>query len=679
MHVGQIKLPFLLLTFLLLNFNVLADEISEIDEILEEYFQFDSDEMEIDENGGNAESGEENSLKSELENLLENPIDINNIEIGINSELEQISFLKGVKAEKISDYLYTFGEIYTIHEFDLIDSLDEKTVFLLKKIVKIEPKVKIKQINFKEAFLKGKSELYLRADGGFEKKNGFKRTKEELAENPKKYYLGDPIYTSLKYRFHYKDELQIGFTAEKDAGEQFWGKWNKGYDFYSGYFNVKNFWKFKNLILGDYRAVFGQGLVMRSEFRMRDAQTTVSSPKNSGFRKHSSTDEFNFLRGVAAEFKVNNFNFSPFYSVRKYDADTVGGDFSTIKIDGLHRTVNEFEKRKTVWGQAFGANATYRSEKFLVGLTSATTVFGGEKWSSALSFDYRAKVKRFNFYGENAISTGKGFAFFNNVNFSPNSLVEILLSHRYYSPNYEAFYAGGFGEKVKNEHGIYLGLRLEPLRKWRFSFSGDAYENPAPTFANRLAGGQNYRFLARTEFLPASNVNLKLQYTFKFVEKSHSQNKLVEVENVKTNRLIFSALYRILNIKLKSSLGASSASERQEKPTFGYFILQEAWYKIPKIGLEMNARYTYFDAQNYANRFAVYESDIPQVFATPQLYGQGCRYYLNIGYRFLTYFSVWVKFSQFYYTDSRERISSDLSEISGNRKTDWRILVRGRW
>ena len=57
----------------------------------------------------------------------------------------------------------------------------------------------------------------------------------------------------------------MGLTAEKDAGEPFFCKYNKkGYDFYSAYFFLQDVKKLKSLAIGNYRVSFGYGLVINT-------------------------------------------------------------------------------------------------------------------------------------------------------------------------------------------------------------------------------------------------------------------------------------------------------------------------------------------------------------------------------------------------------------------------------
>jgi len=55
---------------------------------------------------------------------------------------------------------------------------------------------------------------------------------------------------------------------EKDAGEQFSGSSHTGYDFYSFHAQLNDIGKVKTIVAGDFRANYGQGLVLGSGFGM---------------------------------------------------------------------------------------------------------------------------------------------------------------------------------------------------------------------------------------------------------------------------------------------------------------------------------------------------------------------------------------------------------------------------
>lgn len=77
----------------------------------------------------------------------------------------------------------------------------------------------------------------------------------------------------------------------------------------------------KSLALGNYKLSFGQGLVLSTDFRLgKTFSMSTSEYRTGGIRKHSSTDEYNYFRGVAATMELLRcLELSVFYSHRSMD------------------------------------------------------------------------------------------------------------------------------------------------------------------------------------------------------------------------------------------------------------------------------------------------------------------------------------------------------------------------
>ena len=185
----------------------------------------------------------------------------------------------------------------------------------------------------------GRNELQIRYDQCFQQKKGYgEQTDSILSLYPNRKYRGEPFYHSLRYSYTFEDRLQAGFVAEKDAGEPFWNAYHKGYDFYSAHLFLKDINWLKSLAIGDYKMSFGQGLVISNDFSpSRTAVVAQAERRTNGFRRHFSTNEQDFFRGVAGTITIRNLDISVFYSYRKMDAAVDSLTFTSLKTDGLHR------------------------------------------------------------------------------------------------------------------------------------------------------------------------------------------------------------------------------------------------------------------------------------------------------------------------------------------------------
>lgn len=639
------------------------------------------------------------SLYDDLIALSQNPIQLNS---ATKDDLEKLPFLSEMQIDNILYYLYRNNPMNSIYELQLIDGLDMTDIYDMLPFVTLgDAKSESNKLDFSNVFKYGKNELYLRIDRGLETKEGYRfdpENEENTSDETNKNYLGSAYYSHLKYRFNYKDRIKAGITMEKDAGEQFWGDENKGFDFYSAFVQMNNVGIFKTLVLGDYRANFGQGLVMKTDFSMgKSSYVTDISNHSNGFNRYSSTNEYDYLRGAAATIKRGKFDISAFYSNKMIDADTADGEFTSIKIDGLHRTFSELEKKNTVNEQVLGANIRYRFNWLQIGITSVYTFLnrainpdtnnynqfyfrGKTQWNT--SIDYKFRLNRLNFYGETAIDKNNAIATINGMNFSPVSTVSLVTLYRYYSPKYNALFANAFGESstVRNESGLYFGAEVHPIRYWKVSAYFDSYRFPWMKFGvDAPSYGKDY--LLQIDYSPRRNLNMYWRVKYEKNEKNYTDTVSVMpvILPYQKTQGRYRLNYAFGNFSFQNQIDINSANNGVSPSTYGFSAFQGISYSLEKVPLEIDARLQIFDAQNYANRIYVYEQDVLYAFSIPMVYGKGSRYYLNLQYDITKKLSVWFKFTQTVYADERETISNGNEEITGNKKTDLRFLLRWKF
>ena len=639
------------------------------------------------------------SLYEDLIELAENPVNLNNTN---KEELEKLQFLSDYQIQNILYYLYKCTPLNSIYELQLIDGLDMTDIRHMLPFVSIgECKNKSQKIYMRDLERYGKNELYMRFDRGLETKEGYRHFPEEDEETKNqssKKYLGDPFYSYLKYRFHFRNRIQAGFTAEKDAGEQFWGNQHKGYDFYSAYAELKNFGKMKTLVIGDYRANFGQGLVMRTDFSMgKSAYVLQVNPRSGGLKKYSSTNESSFFRGGGITFKLGKTDLTAFYSNKMLDGDTINGSFPTILRDGLHRTNDDLKTKHTVNEQVLGGNISFTHSWFQVGATlvhinldkSLTPekniynrfYFSGNK-QTAGSINYRFRWQKLNFSGETAIMDNYSLATVNSLNFSPVSRVGLVALYRYFSKDYDALYANTFSEtsRVNNESGMYIGAEVKPVKFWKLSAYIDSYRFGWPKFGI-YAPSIGKDMLIQADYAPKRNV--AMLWRFKLEEKSHNFTDTLSTMPVVLSQPKWQARYQLNysfgRFKFKNQLDVNGFSDGVNTPGYGFSALQDVSYSFLQVPLTLDLRLHIFDAQNFENRIYTYEKDVLYAFSIPMAYGQGTRYYLNMRYDVSRNLSLWIKLAQTVYADDRTTISSSNEEIQGNRKTDFRFLLKWKF
>ena len=647
-----------------------------------------------------AESEETIDYDTFYEDLVEcsrNPINLNRT---TREELERLPFLSEIQIEHILSYVYQFGPLQTIYELQLIEGLDMTDIRRMIPFVFLgKADDSGKKIYWNDILKYGKNELYFRLDRGLETKEGYQFLPEEDANTPQtntgNNYLGNQLYNSLKYRFRFKDRILAGVTAEKDAGEQFWGNAHKGYDFYSFHAQFNNFGKFKTIVLGDFMANFGQGLVLHSEFGISKSSYVLNvTPRNSGLRKYSSSNESNFFRGGGATVQLGKFDLSAFYSNKKIDGDTVHGTFPAIIKTGYHRTLDELSKKHTVNQQILGGNATYTNMNFQLGATWVHTgldntlvpdksvynyfYFSGNSQTTGGLF-YRLRWKKLNLFGETAMTDHAAMATLNGCYFNPVSQVSLVVLHRYYSPEYDTFYASTFSEtsRINNETGLYIGTEVRPFRKWKFAAYADSYRFPWPKYGiDAPSIGKDY--LVQADFIAKRNISM--YWRFKYEEKQTNLSTtgavMPVVVPIQKTSLRYNLTYSFNNFSFKNILEGNLSRQGIADWTYGVIACQDVSFDFKTIPLKVDVRYQFFDAVDYDNRFYSYEKDVLYAFSIPMYFGLGSRYYLNLKYEINKQLSFWFKIAQTVYADDRESLSNGNESISGNRKTDMRFLVK---
>lgn len=447
------------------------------------------------------EDGEDLSpLLEELAALHEHPFNLNT---ATKDDLEQLPFLDGDEIEEILAYVYRYGPMQSLGELMLIEELDYQTRQFLTLFVYVENPVEEKEkLRLKTLLKGGRHEVTSRLDVPLYKRDGYKIPEDEvLLKNPNKVYLGNPLYHNIRYTYQYRNRLFWGFTAEKDAGEPFGSYGNKAYDAYSFHFLLKDCGKLTALALGDYRLGFGEGLVVNSDFSLGKSTLFNMGDTRPSIKKFSSTSETSFFRGIAAAFRFGRVDMSAFYSYLPTDATLrKDGTISSLKTDGLHRTLLELSKKHNVTEQSVGTDVTWNTGYFSLGATvfyqhfsrsfSKGTELYRQYYPDGKDFlnaglHYRWHRDRFSFSGETAFSSVYGgWATLNKAIYRFNHRYSMVALQRLFTYQYVGLRANSFSEggAVRNESGFYTGVEASPLNELKLSAYVDYFYFPWAKF-----------------------------------------------------------------------------------------------------------------------------------------------------------------------------------------------------
>lgn len=616
----------------------------------------------------------------ELSQRLEEPVNINT---ATKQQLEQFPFLTDLQIENILAYLYIHGQMQTLYELQLIREMDKRTIDLLLPFICLKTVEEKKRFPVLKTLLKyGRHEALARLDIPFYNRKGYEKN-----------YLGPAFYHSLRYNFHYGDYLQVGVTGEKDAGEPFFAlQDNKGYDYYSFYFLIKDIGRLRTLALGNYRLSFGQGLVMSTDFRLgKSFSMSTSDFRSGGIRKHSSTDEYNYFRGAAATISLlPSLELSAFYSHRSMDGVIEGGEITSIYKTGLHRTQKEADKMNAFTLQLMGGNVTYEKNSLKVGITGIYYFFdrpygpdlkkyakynlhGNDFYN--IGIDYRYRIGRLSWIGEAA--TGKqGYALLNQLKYNLSADYKLLLIHRYYAHNYWAMFARSFGESStpQNENGWYLAVEATPLARWRLFAALDCFS--FPWWKYRISKpSQGIDGMFQVNYSLRSNLSMYINYRYKQKERDVTGTSGKMILSTYHHRTRYRLIYTPAAWKFQTTIDYNHFHSQGKPAGQGYQCTQSLTYSFPSFPVAMTLQGTYFHTDDYDSRIYASERGMLYTFYTPSFYGKGFRYSANLRYDLNKSFMFLVKFGQTNYQD-RDVIGSGNDLIEGSRKTDLQMQLR---
>ena len=630
-----------------------------------------------------------NSLnwENELEELSNRLQELVNLNSATREQLEQFPFLSDIQIEHLLAYIYIHGQMETIYELQLVEELDRQTIqyllpFVCIKAINNEPAFRWKTM-LKDAGRYGKNEVLTRLDIPFYKRKGYEHT-----------YLGPSVYNSVKYTFRYRDQLYAGGVAEKDAGEPFAALHNSyGYDYYSFYLLLQNCGRLKSLAVGNYRLSFGQGLVMSTDYLMgKTIYASSFNNRSTGIKRHSSTDEYNYFRGVATTVALTKrLSVSAFYSHRNMDGVVTDGEITSVYKTGLHRSRKEADKKNLLTSQLTGGNVSYQQNHIRLGITGVYYVFnrpyepeltGYSKYNIHgnhfynLGIDYAYRWRRFSFQGETAIGK-QGWASLNRLQYSPVQDIQFMLIHRFYSYDYWAMYAHSFGEgsTVQNEQGYYVGLETTPFSHWRFFVSFDLFSFPWKKYRiNKPSRGTDG--LIQATFTPRTNLSMYLKYRYKQKERDLTGSKGTLTLPIFHHQLRYRLNYSLNDVfSSRTTLDYNHFHSQDRAATKGYQVTQMISSQLPWTRLFADVQGSYFCTDDYDSRVYVSEKGLLYTFYTPSFQGRGFRCAVRLRYELNKHWLFITKFGETIYLN-RNEIGSGNDLIYGNKKADIQMQLR---
>ncbi len=634
--------------------------------------------------------------------LYTHPLNLNS---ATYDELSSLLVLSPTQVSGILNYRQLNGPFISIYELQAVAELDQSTIEKILPFVTLSPPAfATGKSLFQRVAQEKNSFLILRAERTLEKQKGYTPADTNSAGDPSSRYLGSPLRQYARFRVSHTNDFSLGFTAEKDAGEQW--QWHKkqrqyGFDYYSFHAQVKNKGRFKSIAIGDYQVQMGQGLVFGAGFSAgKGSETILSAKKNSlGILPYSSVVETGFFRGAAVTWKKGLWEFTGLTSRMRQDGtvktDTIDDNpydyISSVLGTGLHRTANELASKNQIIEYGAGGAVLYRNGPFQAGVNSLYTQFstsiqrGPQLYNQ---FEFAGKTNLINsahlsylwqnmhFFGEAARSASGGTGLVGGMLLSLTGNLGLSVVGRSYSRDFHSFYSRSFGENTRNinEHGIYWGIKWKLAPKIVFSAYYDTFSFPWLRF-NADAPGSGTEYLGMISYNISKLTKIYGQYRQQTKPVNGGLNEFYAketVDGVKQNVMLNLDHDNGGIVALKSRLQLSRYTQ-SGIVTSGFAIIQDINFDFQQ--LKLGSRFAIFDTEDYANRQYVYEKDVLYSFSIPAYSGSGIRTYVLMEYRLTSKITAWLRWGRFLLPNA-ENISTSLQQINGTHKNDLKFQLR---
>ncbi len=432
---------------------------------------------------GDAEMDE--SVVEELMDLHEHPLAL--APSTPRDAFRQLPFLTAQQVDDLVDYLATHGPMRSLGELMFVGSLGLRERRWLRQFVAVEASTR--PSSFRRDSLRRRLRLrhewQTRVDVPFYRREGW------------------PWQQGIAHRWRYNGQAgphwSYGLRAESDAGEPLLCRERVLWDEMGGHVCLSDIGRMETLILGDYKAGFGEGLVVNNGFRLGKQMTGVWRTAG-GVRPHRSADEVNYLRGLATTWRIGAYGrVTAFYSRRRLDATLRDdGSVQTLLTSGMHRTQSERQRRHNLTAQTAAVHVAWAKGPWWLGATGLFQYYNrrfvrgnalyqqtapqGYLFGNA-SVDYGLRLSHLTVSGEVAQSMADGnhgLAMLNKAAWRMNASTQLSVIQRYYGSRYYSALASAYGEnsRVQNESGLCLLFDAERLGPMDLQTYFDAFYSP---------------------------------------------------------------------------------------------------------------------------------------------------------------------------------------------------------
>lgn len=630
-----------------------------------------------------AESRPDDEYLAQLNEYLEHPLAINT---ATREQLQGLHLLTDLQIDQLVAYRKLAGPLIDLMELQAVPGWDIPVIEQLRPYLVIGSADPLPRSL--AARLKGGYLVRFRAGRVLERAKGYDQSLPS-------HYLGSPAHLGISFRYQYKDLLQYGWTADKDAGEQFFrGAQRAGFDFYSAHLFLRRIGIIKAIALGDFSVNLGQGLICWQSFGAGKS-ADVMNIKRQGpvLLPYRSAGEYAFERGVGATFQWRHTEASIFASSKRLAASPDSNEaVGALISSGYFRTPLEISKKGQVRERMAGGNLCWLSGATRIGVNWVV-----RHWSSSLlkgdepyqlfafsgneqingSLDYSCTIKNVHFFGEAAVDKDLHRAVIAGALLSVDPKLDLSILYRCIDRAYRAAAGNAFTENsmVNNEEGIYIGIGTRFSGPWQLSAYADLFCFPWLRYRVH-APTQGFDYLLQWNFTPDRHTNLYIRYRNR--NKPVNSKDLAPIEHPEDD------LKRELRLHISTEpdrdwtvscradlLWLSRRGSGAEQGVLGFVEMHR------RVGRKIRAgtRLQYFESGSYDTRIYVFESDGQNNSSIPAFYGSGFYYYIQLQYKVNQHISGGMHWAQAVYKDGRHP-GSGLDELPGNKKSEFQVFLQ---
>ncbi len=642
-------------------------------------------------------------ITEDQDELRSHPLNLN---LASEEDLLKIPGLNGFQRGKLLAYLKDYGELLSIYELLAVQGFDSCLIEKIAPFIRFLPVSRLAPLTLKNIFRYGKSEVLVQAGTIFPRSKGYSVPDKGNEGDIINSYPGSPFGMSFRYTFSYSDRLAIGFSADKDAGEQFFaGAQKYGMDYYSGYLSVSAGKILKRLIIGNFRAGWGLGLTFNtgSSLGIYPGFNQEFSG-SSGIHPTQSVSESNILRGIAVSLGAGHFTLSGICSYRKRDATVTEEDpengnatvFSSFIETGYHRTLAEINKKGKVTEFILGGNLNFRGNFFSLGVTA---------YSVSLSARFQPRTELYNYFtfmGRNNFVTGADFncfyrffrlsgevsrsangniAWIAGLNLNPDPRFSAVILYRCYPPDFQNLYSNCFSQSsyCSNEKAWFLSLSASLPWRYNLSLFADFCSFPWVRFNIGMPSTSNDLGALLTWPLN-KNLNLIWRYMYSSANANNIQaDEIIHGTGDESSEdFRFQLNWTVSQaVTLQSRIEIKKTKQNLQSVSSGWLLFQDISLKPLSFPLKIVFRYSVFDCPFYSARIWAYEPDVLYGYSMPAYYGQGIRTCLFIRYAPGRRWVFSIKAGLTRYND-KDVIGSGLDLIDANWRLDLTAQLRVR-